>query len=240
MNAVNASGASTSTSNATYTASASATARAMSSSIPDAAMNSTSGGSRLRAPTSATSCGCTSPASIAIRNGMPHSLPDGELSGVLRSPCASNHDDGQPLVTTRQTCNRPDVGAATAAEDHGKRRQRPLDSGRLLGERRLCDDRGLRPRQPERTRGLGHGLAARAPGARDADEPAAVRPATHVTLVSPVERDRRQRVAVRAARAERAQASCQRRNTRQALCPPNPNEFDTAISTCCSRATFGM
>ena len=32
----------------------------------------------------------------------------------------------------------------------------------------------------------------------------------------------------------------QRRNTRHALCPPNPNEFETLISTGCSRGVFGM
>ena len=35
-------------------------------------------------------------------------------------------------------------------------------------------------------------------------------------------------------------SSCQRRNTRQALCPPKPNEFETPISTCSCRASFGM
>ena len=31
----------------------------------------------------------------------------------------------------------------------------------------------------------------------------------------------------------------QRRNTTQALCPPNPNEFETPISTCSARDSFG-
>ena len=34
--------------------------------------------------------------------------------------------------------------------------------------------------------------------------------------------------------------SGQRRNTTAVLCPPNPNEFDTPISTCALRATFAM
>ena len=53
-------------------------------------MNSTSGGSRLRAPQRTTSSAPTIPWSMIIRSGIPHSLPDGEVSGVLRSPCASS------------------------------------------------------------------------------------------------------------------------------------------------------
>ena len=42
-------------------------------------------------------------------------------------------------------------------------------------------------------------------------------------------------------RGREAQASsCQRRKTRHALCPPKPNEFETPISTCSRRASFGM
>ena len=37
-----------------------------------------------------------------------------------------------------------------------------------------------------------------------------------------------------------ALSSCQRRNTRHALWPPKPNEFETPISTCSWRASFGM
>jgi len=57
---------------------------------PVRAMNSSSGGSRSRAPTRATSLTATAPSSISVRSGMPHGLPDGELSGVFRSPWASS------------------------------------------------------------------------------------------------------------------------------------------------------
>ena len=40
--------------------------------------------------------------------------------------------------------------------------------------------------------------------------------------------------------ARHAGPSGQRRNTTAVLCPPNPNEFDTPISTCALRATFAM
>ena len=32
----------------------------------------------------------------------------------------------------------------------------------------------------------------------------------------------------------------QRRSTRQLLCPPKPNEFETALSACTDRASFAM
>jgi hypothetical protein len=32
----------------------------------------------------------------------------------------------------------------------------------------------------------------------------------------------------------------QRRSTRQLLCPPKPNEFETALSACTERASFAM
>ena len=54
--------------------------------MPCAEMYSSSGGSRLRAPTSATSSTSTAPESINIRSGIPHRFPDGEVSDVFRSP----------------------------------------------------------------------------------------------------------------------------------------------------------
>src|SRR5437868_4714055 len=51
-------------------------------------MNSTSGGSRFRAPISAMSGGSAAPRSMIIRSGMPHSFPDGDVSGVFRPRCS--------------------------------------------------------------------------------------------------------------------------------------------------------
>src|SRR5436190_2747516 len=86
-------GSSTSTSRATYVQPTPSSACATPSSpmgSPLARMNSSSGGSRFRAPTSATSEGSTAPESSSIRSGIPHWFPDGELSGVFRSPWASS------------------------------------------------------------------------------------------------------------------------------------------------------
>ena len=53
-------------------------------------MNVSSGGSRFRAPISATFPGFTIPESTIIRSGMPQAFPDGDVAGVFRSPCASS------------------------------------------------------------------------------------------------------------------------------------------------------
>ena len=39
---------------------------------------------------------------------------------------------------------------------------------------------------------------------------------------------------------DRRYSPVQRRNATHALWPPKPNEFETPISTCCGRASFGM
>ena len=113
-------GSSTSTSSATYTASAPASARSRSSSIPCSATYACSGGSRSRAPTSATSAGATDPSSSARRSGIPHAFPEGEVSGVLRSPCASSQ------TTARRPCRaaRPRIAPRCAQQ------QPPRTSGR--------------------------------------------------------------------------------------------------------------
>src|SRR5204862_256803 len=87
-------GSRTSASRATYVQPAPSSTCAMPSSPtrrPLERMNSSSGGSRLRAPTRTTSAESIAPESSSIRSGMPHWLPEGELSGVFRSPCASSH-----------------------------------------------------------------------------------------------------------------------------------------------------
>ena len=83
-------------------------------------MKSSSGGSRLRAPSSVTSDAATSPASISIRSGIPHSLPDGELSGVFRSPCAS----------IQTTATRPCRRASSRTAPTWEQQHPPRMSGR--------------------------------------------------------------------------------------------------------------
>jgi hypothetical protein len=74
-------------------------------------MNSTSGGSRFRAPTRATLRGSTAPSSITIRNGIPHAFPDGEVCGVFRSPWASSqttarHSSPAESASIAPTCEQ--------------------------------------------------------------------------------------------------------------------------------------
>ncbi len=66
------------------------------------AMNSTSGGSRFRAPTSAASSAATTPLSRIIRNGIPQRFPDGEVSGVFRSPWASIQTTAEAIESPRR------------------------------------------------------------------------------------------------------------------------------------------
>ena len=72
-------------SRATYTRSAPSSARSNPSSMPVSARNCCSPGSRLRAPTSATSSG-SSPSRAACAAALPQALPDGDVAGVFRSP----------------------------------------------------------------------------------------------------------------------------------------------------------
>ena len=83
-------------------------------------MNSTSGWSRLRAPTSATSAGSTVPESSSIRRGIPHVFPLGEVSGVFRSPCASN----------QTTARRPWRVASPSTAPTCEQQHPPRTSGR--------------------------------------------------------------------------------------------------------------
>ena len=107
--------------------------------MPASSMNASSGGSRLRAPSSVTSFGSTSPASISIRNGMPQALPDGDDAGVLRSPCASIQTTADPAVTACELAHRTDVRAAAAAENEravGQLTRRRRESARRASPRR--------------------------------------------------------------------------------------------------------
>ena len=54
---------------------------------------------------------------------MPQALPDGELSGVFRSPCASIQTTRDAAVAARELAHRADVRAAAAAEHERPLRQ---------------------------------------------------------------------------------------------------------------------
>ena len=77
---------------------------------------------------------------MIIRSGIPHALPDGELSGVFRSPWASIQTIAMRSKPRREPLDGADVRAAAPAED-----ERPLgelrgERERLLAERVLVDD----------------------------------------------------------------------------------------------------
>ena len=217
-----------------------------------------SGGSRFRAPTSATSCGCTEPSSIAMRSGMPHAFPEGEVSGVLRSPWLSS----QTTASLPARRAKPRI-APTCEQQHppstsGRSGRSAVCAAICSVERVALDHTRLRVRQREQRRS-GHGARRRHPrlAGRGRD-----RPRTRVRSCGTgtrVDRDRGERTAVGTFRPQAAhgvcdcacgrtrrdpatagQSSCQRRNTRHVLCPPKPNEFETPTSTCSFRALFGM
>ena len=168
-------------------------------------MNSTSGGSRLRAPTSATCFASTAPSSSTIRSGMPHAFPDGERRGRVQVAVRVDPDDRQALLAGGERLDRADVRAAAAAEDDRPVGQLGGEHQRLLRERVGLDHARLRVGQLVEGR-LGHRLAAVAPGARDADEAGAELAAARVALVLRADRDRGQRAAVGTAGAEAAHA----------------------------------
>ena len=100
--------------------------------------------SRTWPPNSAASCSMTvgpsaaatrsgSPRPQSIANGMPQTFPDGVVSGVLKSPCASNQAIAEPVARpcAPQAGHRAGVGRAVAAED-----EQPASSGRRAAERR--------------------------------------------------------------------------------------------------------
>ena len=146
------------------------------------------------------------PPSSSMRNGIPHRFPDGDVSGVFRSPCASIQTTAEPVDSPRQPRRRPDVRAAAPAQHDRPSRQRLGDRLALLVERVPLDDRDLRDTAARRRR-LGHALAAVAPRRRNAHEPCGERPPAPVALVAVADRDRRERPAVRTASTQRAHAT---------------------------------
>ena len=145
-------GSRTSRSSAMYAASASVSARSSESSIPLAFMNSTSGGSRLRAPTSAASSGRTTPGVENHAEGHPPRFPDGDVSGVFRSPCASIQINGEPVDPSSEPLCRTDVCAAAASEHDRSQQPGPRRSRRSARRASLARRPRLRDTGAERAR----------------------------------------------------------------------------------------
>ena len=151
--------------------------------------------------------GSTAPASIAIRSGIPHALPGGRATRACSG--RRGHRARRPRAgrrARREAANRTDVRSSST-----RRARAGAQAG--CGSAPRPDPRASPPRssQPpgygQREQGrVGHRLAAVAPGARDADESGRVLAAAAVALVLVVDRDGRERAAVRAAGAQRAHA----------------------------------
>ena len=128
------------------------------------AMNASSGGSRFaRADERDVGRRRRRPTSISIRSGIPHWLPDGEVSGVFRSPCASS----------QTTASRSWRAASASTAPTWAQQQPPSTSGRVgeLGGERERSARRACPRSTTAASGYGsceprpprHRLAARRP-----------------------------------------------------------------------------
>ena len=139
----------------------------------------------------------TAPLSMIIRSGIPHSLPDGEVSGVLRSPCASNQ------MTPSRSCRAASPSTAPMCEQQ----QPPSTSGRAGRSdatasvcARACPPRRPRPRDSRAGAHadsiIGSPPSPHARGTRTS--PARERAAARVALVLESDRDGGQRAARRA------------------------------------------
>ena len=164
-------------------------------------MNSSSGGSRLRAPTSATFPAATAPESISIRSGIPHVLPDGDVSGVFRSPCASSQTTPIRSWPALRPSTAPTCEQQSPPRTSGRAGRSCASDSDCSAEGLLLDDRRLRVWERE-PRGLRHRLAAVSPGARHAHHARAERAPARVALVLRPERDRGLRLAIGALGAE--------------------------------------
>ena len=149
-----------------------------------------------------------------MRNGIPQGLPDGDVSGVFRSPCASNQMTAR-RPRRRERRERAHMRAATAAQH--ERAGRAARRRATASARRACRPRSRPPRgQGELVHPrLRHRLAALTPGSRNANKAGGELPAARVTLVLRPERDRGQGPAVRAAAAEARHARTQPRAGRR-------------------------
>ena len=114
-------------------------------------------------------------------------------------------DDRETAAARRETAHRADVRAAASAEDDRPLGQHGGELGGLLLERVALDRARLGIRERER-RAVGHRLAALPPRPRNAHEAGGELASARVALVAGADRDRRERAAVRAARAQRAHA----------------------------------
>ena len=137
---------------------------------------------------------------------MPHSFPDGEVSGVFRSPWASIQMTPSRSWREASPSTAPMCEQQQPPRTSGRCGQVGGDRERLRVQRVLLDDRrlGIVERQARR---LDHRLAAVAPGPRDAHEPCGERPAARVALVVRPDRDGGVGAARRALGAEQAHAS---------------------------------
>ena len=112
-------------------------------------MNSTSGGSRLRAPTSATFAAVDRAVVDEHSQRHPPGVAGGRRGGRVQIAVGVDPDDGKRLVAGGKPFDRPEMRAAAAAEHERAVGQLRGDHQRLLGERRRLDDARLGIRQLE-------------------------------------------------------------------------------------------
>jgi hypothetical protein len=168
-------------------------------------MNSSSGGSRLRADERDV---LRRDRARVDQHAQRHAPQVPARRGLRRVEIAVrvDPDEGEPVVTRRERLDGADVRAAAAAEHERPLRQVGCDLEALHRQRVLRDDRRLRIRQPD-VRGRRHLVAARSPCARHAHEAGGELAAARVALVLGPERDRRVRSAVGALGAKPAHSA---------------------------------
>ncbi len=168
-------------------------------------MNSSSAGSRLRAPISTTSSASTAPESISRQGGRPL-IPGRRGRHRVEVAVCVEPDDCDSILPGSETLDGTDVRAAAATEDERLFRKIGREREILLLERLRLDHRrlGIRELEPCCFR---HRLATLAPGLRNAHETCAEATAARVAFVLRTECDRRVGLAVRALRTKPAHAS---------------------------------
>ena len=173
--------------------------------MPLSAMNRSSGGSRFRAPTSATRPGSTAPASISIRSGIPHCVARRRALRRVQVAVRVEPDDARAGRGARRAPRRRRRGrsssrraraAGRASSDASARFCSPSVSSSTTaasgyGQLELGGAHAPSPRRP----------SPQARGTRT--QPGAEGAPAGVALVVRAERDGGQRAAVRALRAQR-------------------------------------
>ena len=165
-------------------------------------MNSTSGGSRFRAPIE-NDVGRMHGAGVE-QHAQRHAplVPARRALGRVQVAVSVEPDDREPVEARRQPLNGADVGAAAAAQDERPVGKRSRESEVLL-VRDSSSTTAASGYGSSEKRGLDHRLAVCAPGARNPDEARGEGASAGVALVlAAVEGDSRQRPAVGAARPE--------------------------------------